>query len=153
MLRPTLRGVPGPVRVPAVPGGRLQEGLGRGWLAMRILIVDDEIPVANVLADSVTLQGHEAVVALSGAEGLALLEREQPDAVFLDMAMPEMGGIEVLRRIREVYQTLPVIVISGRASPAQLDEAKRLGITDCIEKPSILNNLDHALRHLTPRTP
>ena len=120
---------------------------------MRILIVDDEVSVATLLAECVKLEGHEAVVAASGAEGLALLEQKQPDAVFLDMVMPDMGGIEVLRRIREVSQTLPVIVITGRASPEQIDEARRLGITDYMEKPSILNYLDHALRYLKSRTP
>lgn len=120
---------------------------------MKILIVDDEVQVAKLLAESVRIQGHEAVVAFSGAEGLALLEQKQPDAVFLDIIMPEMSGIEVLRRIRETRRSLPVIVITGRASPAQIDEAKRLGITDCIQKPFILKHLNHALGRLEPRKP
>ena len=55
---------------------------------MRILIVDDEIHVATVLAESVRAQGHEAIVADSGKEGLALLEQKHPHAVFLDLVMP-----------------------------------------------------------------
>lgn len=118
---------------------------------MRILIVDDEVNVANLLAESVKVQGHEAVVAVSGAEGLTLLQEKPPDAVFLDIVMPEMSGIEVLRRIREADQALPVIVITGRASSAQIDEARRLGITDCIEKPFILKHLSKALGRLKSR--
>lgn len=117
---------------------------------MKILIVDDEIEVANLLAESVKLQGHEAIVAVSGAEGLALLEQIRPDAVFLDLVMPEMSGIEVLRRIRVADQSLPVIVITGHASSAQIDEARRLGITDCIQKPFILKHLNDALKSVRP---
>ena len=117
---------------------------------MKILIVDDEVVVANLLAEALRLQGHEAIVASSGAQGLALVEQKQPDAVFLDIVMPEMNGIEVLRRIRDAHRGLPVIVISGRASSAQIEEAKRLGITDWIEKPFVLTHLDQALRDLEP---
>lgn len=120
---------------------------------MRILIIDDEVRVADLLAESVKLQGHEAIVAVSGAKGLALVEEKRPDAVFLDIVMPEMDGIEVLRRIREAHRALPVIVISGRASFEQIDEARRLGITDCIQKPFALKHLNHALANIQSRKP
>jgi len=119
---------------------------------MKILIVDDEVHVAKVLADSVRLQGHEAFVAGGGEEGLALLDQKRPDAVFLDIVMPGMGGIEVLRRIREVYPALPVIVITGHASTAEIEEAKRLGVTDCVQKPFVLNQLSQALGRLSAET-
>ena len=112
---------------------------------MKILIVDDEVHVAKVLADSVRLQGHEALVAISGEEGLALLAQKRPDALFLDLVMPGMSGIEVLRRIREVHPALPVVVITGHASTAEIEEAKRLGVTDCVAKPFVLNQLNRAL--------
>ena len=120
---------------------------------MKILIVDDEIQVANLLAESVKLQGHEAIVAVNGADGLALLEQRCPDAVFLDLVMPEMNGIEVLRLIRAAHQSLPVIVITGHATSAQIDEAKRLGITDCIQKPFVLKHLNDALGSLKSQGP
>lgn len=120
---------------------------------MKILIVDNEIHVANLLAESVKLQGHEATVALSGKEGLALIDRERPDAVFLDIVMPEMDGIEVLRQIRATRPALPVIVITGHASSAQIDEARRLGVADCVEKPFILKHLNDALRRFSPPKP
>lgn len=115
---------------------------------MKILIVDDEVHVATMLAESVQLQGHEAIVARSGEEGLALLAQHRPDAVFLDIVMPRLSGLEVLRQIRERVKTLPVIIITGHASPAQIEEAKRLGATDCIEKPFVLNQLQKALGRL-----
>lgn len=119
---------------------------------MKILIVDDEVHVAKVLADSVRLQGHEALVAVSGEEGLALLAQRPPDAVFLDLVMPGMSGIEVLRRIREAHPALPVIVITGHATTAEIEEAKRLGVTDCVQKPFVLNQLGQALRRLSAET-
>ncbi len=115
---------------------------------MKILIVDDEVHVATMLAESVQLQGHEAIVARSGEEGLALLAQHRPDAVFLDIVMPRLSGLEVLRQIRERVKTLPVIIITGHASPAQIEEAKRLGATDCIQKPFVLNQLQKALGRL-----
>lgn len=120
---------------------------------MQILIVDDEVNVANLLAESVRLQGHKAIVANRGQEALALINQERPDAVFLDIAMPELTGIEVLRRIRETDLTLPVIVITGKASSHQIDEAKRLGVTDVIKKPFALTHLNQALGNLRPERP
>jgi DNA-binding response OmpR family regulator len=119
----------------------------RGWLRMmKILIVDDEVYVAELLAESVVLQGHDAIVALSGEEGLTLMRQERPDGVFLDLVMPGISGIEVLRRIREADPTLPVIVITIHASCAQIAEARRVGATDVVEKSLIFRHLNDALR-------
>ena len=115
---------------------------------MKILIVDDELQVAKVLAESVQLQGHEAFVAGSGQEGLALLDQKRPDVVLLDIVMPRMSGLEVLRRIRQTHPALPVIVITGHASALQIEEARRLGATDCVVKPFTLKQLNQALANL-----
>ena len=120
---------------------------------MRILIVEDAFHVANLLAESVRLQGHEAIVATSGPEALSLLDLRCPDAVFLDIVMPKVSGIDVLRRIRETHPALPVVVITGAASSQQIDEARRLGVTEVIEKPFALNQLDEALGMLQPEEP
>ena len=124
-----------------------------GALMLRILIIEDAIHVAHLLAASVRLQGHEAIVAGGGQEGLALLEQRHPDAVFLDIVMPKLSGIEVLRRIRESHPALPVIVITGSASPQQINEARRLGVIDVIEKPFALKELDEVLETLQAEQP
>lgn len=118
---------------------------------MKILIIDDEIEIANLLAESVKEQGHETIVAHHGREALALLAQHRPDAVFLDIFMPEMSGIEVLRQIRAFDSSLPVIVVTGRARPEELEEAGRLGVTDIIEKPVVLKHFDDALARLKRR--
>lgn len=115
---------------------------------MRIMIIDEEITVAQMLAESVNRQGHQAIAAGSGPEGLSILHERPPDAVFLDIVMPRVGGLEVLRRIRQTYPALPVVIITGNASAEEIEEAQRLGVTDIIEKPFGLRNFTHALSSL-----
>lgn len=114
---------------------------------MRILVIDDEAVVAGVIAEALRDDGNEVVVAHGGEDGLRAIEQSAPDAVFLDVLMPGMDGIEVLRRIRAKYPDLPVIILSGWASKSQLDEARRLRVTDVLEKPVALRTLSSALAH------
>jgi len=113
---------------------------------MRILVIDDERLVGDVIAEALRLEDHDVVVASSGEEGLRVIAQSPPDAVFLDVVMPGMDGIEVLRAIRERHGDLPVIILSGWVSPSQLEEARRLGVIDVIPKPVPLKNLARALR-------
>jgi DNA-binding response OmpR family regulator len=117
---------------------------------MRILIIDDDPQVGNLLAEVLRARGHTPAVARSGAEGLAAIAAEPPDAVFLDMVMPGISGLDVLREIRRTHRDLPVLVLTGRATDEQLEEARRLGFTDVVEKPWALTNLDAALESLEP---
>ena len=116
--------------------------LGAG---MRILVIDDEPAVAGVLAEALRDDGNDVIVAGGGEEALQVLAQNAPDAVFLDIVMPGMDGIEVLRRIRSVYPDLPVIILSGWVSPGQLESARRLGVTDVLQKPVALRTLSRAL--------
>ena len=115
---------------------------------MRILIVDDEAEVADALADAVKLQGHVPAVAHSGAEGLAAIEAHAPEGLFLDLVMPGLSGIELLKTIRHRHPELPIVVVTGRSTSVDLAEVQRLGVTDIVEKPWILRQLGAALRSL-----
>ena len=115
---------------------------------MRILIVDDEPAVADALADAVRDQGHDPAVARSGVEGLAAIESHAPEALFLDLVMPGLSGIQLLREIRERHPDLPIVVVTGRASLLNLDEIRQLGVADIVEKPWALKVLDEALGSL-----
>ncbi len=119
---------------------------------MKILIVDDEIEVASLLARAVESQGHQATVAHDGELALALLTHFSPDGVFLDVRLPEMSGIDVLRRIRALYPELPVVLITGHALPSEIDEARRLNVTDVIEKLHVVKHLSEALGRLKGST-
>ena len=120
---------------------------------MKILIVEDQQYVSSLLADAVSLQGHEVLVAGGGIEGLALIDRERPDAVFLDIAMPDLDGVEVLRRIRQRSPELPVVVITGEASAQQREDLSRLGVTDFVEKPLLLAQIQQTLSDVARRSP
>jgi DNA-binding response OmpR family regulator len=128
---------------PPGDGERIRTGDG-----MRILIVDDEAEVAEALADAVRLQGHVPAVAHSGAEGLAAIEAEAPEGVFLDLVMPGLSGLDLLREIRQRHPELPIVVVTGRAGPLDLVEVRRLGVTDIVEKPWVLKQLGEALGSL-----
>src|SRR5205823_1503301 len=112
---------------------------------MKLLLVEDDASVAAVLAETFREQGHRTTIMHTGEAALSHLEGDRPDAVILDILLPHMNGIEVLRAIRAKGSTLPVIIISGRATPQQLKEARRLGVTEIIGKPEILKNFTAAL--------
>ena|SRR6266446_5658282 len=112
---------------------------------VNLLLIEDEVDVADVLARAFREDGHKTVIAYTGEEGLTLLGRERPDAVLLDIRLPKMNGIEVLRRIRSIDQALPVIVITGLATPSEIEEARELGVTEVIEKSYVLKNFSESL--------
>jgi two-component system, NtrC family, nitrogen regulation response regulator NtrX len=101
----------------------------------RILVIDDEAAIRDSMRMILEYEGYEFVGASSGPEGLALVERETPDLVFLDVKMPGMDGIEVLTRVKALQETLPVVIVSGHATVATAVEATKLGAFDFIEKP------------------
>lgn len=118
---------------------------------MRLLLVEDDANVAAVLAETFREQGHQTTIMHTGEAALSHLEGERPDAVILDIKLPNINGIDVLRAIRVKESTLPVIIISGRATAQQLEEARRLGVTEVIGKPEILKNFTAALARVARR--
>src|SRR5262249_10329222 len=119
------------------------------WRAMKILFIEDDVEVAGLLAEVFRDEGHETRVAYSGEEGLAAIGRERPDVVFLDVLLPTMRGITVLRQIRRTDSELPVIILTGHAGPTDLAVARRLGVTEVIEKSEVLNHFSEALARVT----
>lgn len=101
----------------------------------RILIVDDEAGIRAVLGDILEDEGHQVTAVPDGLEALNLLKREVVDMVFLDVWMPTMGGLDVLKAIRESYPDMTVIMMSGHASIDQAVKAIKMGALDFVEKP------------------
>ncbi len=118
---------------------------------MKLLLIEDDVHVAKVLAEAFGADGHETTVMHSGEEGLAYLTRERPDAVVLDVRLPAMSGVAVLRQIRATDPVLPVMMITGLATPAEIAEARRLGVTEIIEKSGILKHFGAALARVEYR--
>ncbi|MGE0041190.1 MAG: sigma-54-dependent transcriptional regulator [Vicinamibacterales bacterium] len=101
----------------------------------RILVIDDEAAIRDSLRMILEYEGYEVLVAATGEEGAALVEREAPDLVFLDIKMPGMDGLEVLQRLHHLVEATPIVMISGHATITTAVEATRLGAFDFIEKP------------------
>ncbi|MEO6212852.1 MAG: sigma-54 dependent transcriptional regulator [Vicinamibacterales bacterium] len=117
----------------------------------RILVVDDEAEIRKSLRMILEYEGYDVVEASSGAEGLALAERDAPDLVFLDVKMPGMDGLDVLQRLQASRESLPVVVISGHATKEEVATSIKRGAIDFIEKPlgsdRILVTVKNALEH------
>jgi two-component system nitrogen regulation response regulator NtrX len=101
----------------------------------RILVIDDEVAIRDSLRMTLEYEGYEFIGAATGQEGLALVEREAPDLVLLDVKMPGMDGIEVLERLRNMNDALPIVVVSGHGTISTAVEATKKGAFDFIEKP------------------
>ena len=115
---------------------------------MRILVVDDDPAVAEVIAEAIRARGDGALVALDGSEALDLLETTAVDGVFLDLVMPGLSGLAVLARIRSRHPELPVVILSAHAGEELTREALALGALDVIKKPAVLAHLSDTLARL-----
>jgi len=102
----------------------------------KILIVEDDQIVANIYRNKFSLEGFQVEVANNGAIGLELAQIFQPDAVILDLMLPQMTGVEFMKRIRsqDGFQKLPVIVFSNTYLTNMVQEAWKAGATKCLSK-------------------
>lgn len=101
----------------------------------RILVIDDDPAVTSVLKRGLSYEGFAAEVASNGTEGLAILREHPADLVLLDIMMPGLDGLEVLRRIRAADETVPVLLLTAKDAP--LDQVRGLGsgADDYVTKP------------------
>ena len=113
----------------------------------RILVIDDESAIRDSMRMILEYEGCEFLGAATGEEGIALVERESIDLVFLDIKMPGMDGLEVLGRLKAVAEDLPVVMISGHGTVATAVEATKLGAFDFIEKPLATERILLAIRN------
>ncbi|HQR39096.1 MAG TPA: sigma-54 dependent transcriptional regulator [Blastocatellia bacterium] len=109
--------------------------------AGRILVVEDEPAMAEMLANFFGEQGHASVTRASGEEALSYLADNDVDLVLLDVHLPEMSGIELLERLRSERPGLPAIVMTAFGSVSTAVEAMKLGATDYIAKPFQMDEL------------
>jgi DNA-binding response OmpR family regulator len=114
----------------------------------KILVVDDEPSVAEVLTEFFTSKGYEVISASGGLEGLSKAEKHRPDVILLDVRMPDMDGITVLRRIREVNPWVGILMMSGNSDTEAAKEALQLGAFDYILKPFDFDYLDRAVHKM-----
>ena len=111
----------------------------------KVLIVDDEPEVRQLLLEFLAGRGYDVLVAESGSAALAALGADQPDLVLLDVAMPDMDGVETLRRIVALQPSMPVIMVTANADIATTSKLLAMGAVDYIPKPFDLDYLDQAV--------
>ncbi len=115
---------------------------------MRLLIVEDELPLAETLRDFLEEKGHEVLLAANGQEGLRVVLEEELDAAFLDVVLPKLSGLGLLERLKQLGRSLPVVAMSGQASEEEARACLRLGAVDYLSKPFSLDRLGLVLQIL-----
>jgi two-component system response regulator MprA len=119
---------------------------------MRILVVDDEPAVRDALRRALALEGYRVDLAGDGVEALQRLSHSPPDAMVLDLLMPEIDGLEVCRRLREAGDRTPVLVLTARDGVSDRVAGLDAGADDYLIKPFALEELLARLRALLRRT-
>jgi DNA-binding response OmpR family regulator len=115
------------------------DGLGR------ILIVDDEQSVREVLGEYFSEQGYDVEAAASGEQALAIVARSAPDLILLDVRMPGLDGVATLRRLREIVPEVSVIMVTANEDVGLARETLKLGALDYVAKPFDFVYLERAV--------
>jgi len=105
-------------------------------MAKKILIIEDEELLYNLLQRKLETEGYEVSIAKDGVEGLEMMKEMKPDLILLDIVMPNKNGFEVMEEIQadETLKDIPIIVISNSGQPVEIDKAKKLGARDWLIK-------------------
>jgi two-component system KDP operon response regulator KdpE len=115
-----------------------------------VLVIDDEPPIRRLLRTTLAVQDYRVIEAADGAEGLSLLRHERPDVLVLDLGLPDIDGLELIRKIR-AESPVPIVVLSSRDDERGKVEALDLGADDYVTKPfgmeELVARLRAALRH------
>jgi DNA-binding NtrC family response regulator len=117
-------------------------------MTFKILVVDDEPEFRNILVKVLKEMGNEVSTANSGRQALTKIRENPPHILFLDIKMPQMSGLECLRRLRKLRQKLVVVVMTGYADIDSAREAMRLGADEFISKPFDIDDLKRLVNEL-----
>ena len=113
---------------------------------MKVLLVDDEEVFARTLAERLGSRGVVAEAVFGGKEAIEFIERDAPDVMILDLKMPGLDGMEVLRRVKKNYPDIQTIILSGHGTDSDKKDAAKLGVVDFLAKPTDVNNLTEKIR-------
>lgn len=117
---------------------------------LNVLLVDDEVEFVQTLAERLQLRGFDIHTASDGEGAMNQMEKSLPDLVVLDVMMPGLGGLGVLKQIKSHYAKIPVILLTGRGSTADGIEGMRLGAFDYLMKPIDIDELIKKIRDAAP---
>jgi DNA-binding NtrC family response regulator len=114
----------------------------------KVLVIDDAPNVRTLLAMLLRQQGYDVILADNGWKGLQLYRQKHPDVILLDLNMPELDGVTVLKQIRSVDLKQPVIIFTGDSTPATVRQVRALGVSEFIVKGFSMNLLVDTLKRL-----
>jgi DNA-binding NtrC family response regulator len=114
-------------------------------MSEKVLLVDDEMDFLELMEERLAARGVEVSTSGSAEDALARIEKDLFDAVILDLQMPGMNGLEVLKRIKERRPEIQVILLTGHATVEKGVEAIKLGAMDFVEKPADLEALSEKI--------
>lgn len=112
---------------------------------LRLLVVDDEMDVCDFVRNFFKERSFEVSVAYNGQEALEVVEMKKPHIIILDMRMPVMDGMSVLKELRKANSDSKVIVVTAVEDPSKAEEAKKLGVVEYITKPILLEQLERTV--------
>lgn len=134
------------LRLPAASADAVADEAAEGVSGMaarrgRILVIDDESNIAEVLRDTLSAEGHAVEMALCGNDGVQLATLGSYDLVFTDLGMPDLSGWEVARRIRQRTPEMPVVLVTGWGATLDENEIQRCGVSAVVHKPFELDDV------------
>jgi two-component system, OmpR family, response regulator MprA len=119
---------------------------------MKVLVVDDDRALREALRRALALGGYDVQLAEGGVQALELLAQAPPDAVVLDVAMPDIDGLEVCRRLRQIGNRVPILILTARDAVSDRIDGLDVGADDYLVKPFDVGELKARLRALLRRT-
>ncbi|MDD5464922.1 MAG: response regulator [Candidatus Omnitrophica bacterium] len=117
---------------------------------MNVLVVDDEIEVVNLFSIFLKRLGLNVEKATCGQEALELFNRHKPEWVFLDIKMPDIDGLDLLRKMKEINISIKAIMISAGEDSSNQNEARALGASDYLIKPIDLDEMHRIIKKYIP---
>ncbi len=107
----------------------------------KVLLVDDEEEFVKALAERLKMRDLQSDMVYDGEQALDFVEKKEPDVMVLDLKMPGIDGIEVLKQVKKAYPGIEVIILTGHGTEKDEERAKRLGAFDYLEKPVNIDTL------------
>ena len=113
---------------------------------IKVLLVDDEVAFTRTLAQRLIMRDLRVIVAHDGEQALAKLKKDEPDVIVLDLNMPGMHGMDVLREIKKVCPDTQVIILTGHGTDKEEEEATKLGGFGFLKKPTDIETLEDKIK-------
>ncbi len=119
-----------------------------------VMIIEDEPDIAELFAEMMRLNGYRVIKAYTGTPAMTLIPQEKPDVILLDIMMPDVSGLEVLRYVRQdsALASIPVIVVSALSMPMDIQKGLEAGATVYLSKPVSYTDLLSAVDRLAQVT-